>query len=334
MRLTRKQIDRVAHRQQGAVSVRQLLGLGADRSWIRRQIAAGRWQRTFPGVAVTHSGPISWDARAWSAVLYAGRGAALGYESAARALRIRLSDPALITVCIPTDRRVVAQPGLTIRHRSTMPALTGGLPIINRADTAVDLVSSAHTVDDAISWLCDAIRSGVSPERVLTAAHRRPRLARRALLEDLVQATADGVESALELRYGVDVEIAHGLPTSTLQVRERIGDRWTRADRVYEEFGLRVELDGALAHPFGRTDADTWRDNEVLVAVGEITLRLRWRHVAATPCEAALLVARALRARGWAGSPRPCSSTCAVRRGPHPPVHRGSRPRSVASLNS
>lgn len=304
------------------MSAGQLLMHGADRSWIRRQVSSGRWQRPLPGVLVTHSGPVGWETRAWSAVLYAGRGAALGYASAARALRIRLIEPRDITVCIPTDRRVVTQPGLKIRHRSTMPALTGGLPTINRADTAVDLVSAAHTVDDAISWLCDAIRSGTSSDAVLAAAGRRPRLARRALLEELVRATDEGVESALELRYGVDVENLHGLPTSTLQVRQRVGNRWIRADRVYDEFGLRVELDGALAHPAGRTDADTWRDNEVLVTYGDVTLRLRWRHVASTPCETALLVARALRSRGWTAAPRPCSPTCAVRRGPQP-SHRG-----------
>jgi len=316
MRMSREQVARVVGRQAGAAAVRQLLHRGADRSWIRRRVVSGEWQRPFPGVVVTHSGPITWEARAWCAVLYAGAGSALGYGSAARALQLRAGDPEVLTVCIPAGRRVLAQPGLRVRRRSTMPAVTGGLPTINRADTAVDLVSSARSVDEAIGWLCDAVRSGVSPDAVLAAAARRPRLTRRSLLLDLAGAAAGGVESALELRYG-DVERRHGLPASALQVRQRVGGRWIRADRVYEGLGVRVELDGVLAHPRGRTDADTWRDNEVLLTYGELTLRFRWSHVAATPCEVALVVARALRDRGWRGVPRACSPTCAIRRGPH-----------------
>lgn len=316
MRMSRERVARVVGRQAGVAAVGQLLTAGADRSWIQRRVASGDWQRPFPGVVITHSGPVSWEARAWSAVLYAGRGAALGHESAARALRIRLAEPPVITVCIPATRRVVAQPGLRVRHRSTMPALTGGLPTINRADTVVDLVARARSVDEAIGWLCDAVRAGTSPDTVLAAATSRARLPRRGLLVELVGATSEGVESALELRYGTDVERRHGLPRSHLQVRQRIGGRWIRTDRIYPRLGVRVELDGALAHPSGRTDSDTWRDNEVLLTYGDITLRFRWRHVAATPCEVARLVARALRTRGWRGRPRACSPTCAVHRGP------------------
>ena len=42
---------------------------------------------------------------------------------------------------------------------------------------------------------------------------------------------------------------------------------------------MRVELDGELADAGGRTDDDTWRDNEAVVGTEEITLRYRWSHV-------------------------------------------------------
>ncbi len=76
---------------------------------------------------------------------------------------------------------------------------------------------------------------------------------------------------------------------------------------------MRCELDGELAHPGGRTDSDTWRDNAVLIERGDITLRYRWGHVALTPCATAAQVAAALRLRGWRGAPRACKPDCPVR---------------------
>lgn len=315
MRLSQKHVDGIARRQYGVLSVRQLQAAGADRSWIGRQVASGRWQRTLPGVVLTHGGPVPWHARAWSAVLYAGIGSALSHGAAARALHVSTRQPDIIDLTIPWERRVRAQPGLRIHRRVDMPKVTGGLPTVNRHDTAVDLVSTATSVDEAISCLCDAIRAGAWPDLVLEAADRRSRLRNKELLVELVQLTETGVESALELRYGRDVEARHGLPPSLLQQRSRLSTGWIRADRVYAGLGVRVELDGWLGHPGGRTDADTWRDNEVLVQYGDITLRFRWRHVAVDPCQCALQLARALRSRGWTGHPVACSPTCAIRRG-------------------
>lgn len=75
---------------------------------------------------------------------------------------------------------------------------------------------------------------------------------------------------------------------------------------------MRVELDGRLAHPFGRTDADVWRDNAVVLAHAELTLRYRWAHVAVAPCRTARQVAGALRAGGWRSRPARCSPACPV----------------------
>lgn len=139
----------------------------------------------------------------------------------------------------------------------------------------------------------------------------------RALLLDLLAEAEDGVESPLERRYQRDVERRHHLPRAQPQVRERLTNGWIRADAVYLGLGVRTELDGALAHPFGRTDADTWRDNAVLIERGDITLRYRWAHVAARPCAVAAQVQAAL-------TPH---HPPAARRG-RPRCRRWSRPRS------
>lgn len=93
-------------------------------------------------------------------------------------------------------------------------------------------------------------------------------------------------------------------------MRHVLDGRWVRADRVFDGLGVRVELDGQLAHPHGSTDRDVWRDNAVLVERAELTLRYRWTHVTSSPCATAAQLATALHARGWRGTLRRCGPAC------------------------
>src|SRR5690606_35261751 len=110
--------------------------------------------------------------------------------------------------------------------------------------------------DAVVGLLCDAVRAGVHPDDLLVRAAGRTRMAGRRLLVEMLGQVAEGVESPLEHRYARDVERRHGLPRAVAQRWERVDGRWIRADRVYVGFGVRAELDGRLAHPFGATDDD------------------------------------------------------------------------------
>lgn len=305
MRLDRDVVERVAAPRAGVVTTAMLLDLGADRAWLSRQVARGHWQRLHHGVLLTHDGPVPWRSRAWAALLHGGPGAALSHAAAAHLHGFRAEPPRVLDVSIPEHRRVAATPGVVLHRRLPMPP-SGGRPARTWvADTALDLVAAAGTEDDVIGHLCAAVRAGTRPVELEDAIGRRPRFRHRALVLDLLPEVQGGIESPLEHRYHRDVERRHGLPAARLQVRERLPDGWIRADCLYEEWSVRVELDGALAHPAGRTDADTWRDNAVLISTGDLTLRYRWRHVAA-PCRTAVQVAAALQRRGWPGSLRRC----------------------------
>ena len=314
VRLSFDVVDSIARPQAGAVSVSQLLGRGADRAWIRRQVDSHRWQRVYDGVVVTHGGPVPWRTRAWAALLHAGPGAVLSHKSAAYLHDFGTQPPRTIDVSIPHGRRVVAVPGVVVRRRALMPP-SGGRPARTwRGDTVVDLAAGARSEDDAIAWICAGVRAGARLLEITDALARRTRVPNRRVLDELLAEAAAGVESALERRYHRDVGRSHGLPPAELQVREVVCDLWIRADCVYRGLGVRVELDGALAHPQGRTDADTWRDNAVVLTHGEVTLRYRWRHVAVTPCATAVQVAAALTVGGWRGRARPCGPDCPVGR--------------------
>lgn len=305
-------VRRVAEPQSQVVTTRQLTDLGADRAWVARQVRSGMWQRLHQGVLVTHSGPIGWRSRAWGALLYAGPGAALSHTSAAYLHEFTTAPGRPIEVSIPDTRRVAPSNGVMVHVRAVMPPTSGRPRKIWPADTAVDLVSTADNDDDAIGWLCDAVRAGCSALAIREALARRTPPRNVALLRELLADVGHGIESPLERRYHRDVERRHGLPAARLQVRQVVDGQWIRADGIYEGLGVRIELDGGLAHPRGRTDRDTWRDNAVLLDSRELTLRYRWRHVAVTPCAVGAQVTRALRTHDRTVPAHPCSPTCPV----------------------
>lgn len=314
MRLSRDLVSALAAPHDGVLTRAQLRAAGADDAWITRQMTSGAWQRLHRGVFATFSGPVPWTTRASAALAYAGDRAALSHHSAARLLGFTTRYPRVIDVTVPESRRVTPTEGVVVHRRATMPSV-GGRPLHTLGpDTVLDLVSAARTVDDAVGWLCAAGRADISPRAVARAAVVRGPFTGRALLLELVAELSAGIESPLERRYHRDVEQRHGLPRAALQRREVVGGRWIRADCVYEGLGLRVELDGWLGHPGGRTDDDTWRDNAVLLARGDLTLRYRWRHVAVRPCATAAQVDAALAARGSATRARACGPRCALAR--------------------
>lgn len=307
-----RRILRQARTADFAISASQCLALGATRNWLGRQVSSGKWQRLHAGVFVVHSGPLSWRTRAAAGLLYSGPGAALSHAAAAHVFGFLAKPPAQIDIVVPHGRKVVQSPGLKIRRRRQMPRVFGELAVVEPASATLDLISVARDDDDAFGVLAAAVQANVSPQRILEELATRTKFPRRRLVLQMLELANIGVESPLEAAYHVDVERRHGLPRSRLQVRQHIGGRWTRADGRYEKYRVRVELDGELAHPGGRTDQDTWRDNAALIELGEVTLRYRWRHVKFAPCETASQVARALRAGGWRGRPKKCGPKCTV----------------------
>lgn len=308
-----QQIELLSRRQDRVVTAAQAVALGASRDWLERQVRRGHWQRLHRGVLVTHSGPLEWRTRFRAALLYAGPGAAIGGAAAGFVHGVVPKPPRLVDVTVPRDRSVRPSAGLVI-HRADRPVeKRSGFVVVRRGESVLDLVADARSDDDAVGRLCAAVRAGASVHDIRLAWQRRTCQPRRALVAELIAEVSAGVESPLERRYVRDVERRHGLPRSVLQQRQVVSGLWIRADGVYVGLGVRRELDGELARPGGRTDKDVWRDNAVLIATGETTLRYRWFHVACTPCATAVQVVDALRSRGWRGTPRPCGPSCPLR---------------------
>jgi hypothetical protein len=285
---------------------------------IKFRLRSGRWQLIHRGIYATFSGASGRGVWLWAAVLSAGPGAVLSYETAAELHGLSDRPAKSVHVTIPYDRRIVAASGITL-HRSdrVLEAVQTHAypPRTTVEETVLDLTQTAMSFDDVCGWVTRAIARELTDEATLkTAMTKRGRLRWRADLHEVLEAAVTGDHSVLEFRYHRDVERAHGLPEPGRQVPFTAKDgRKGRRDRLYEEHGVIVELDGRLAHPVESRQKDKARDNAA-AAAGQQSLRYDWEAVTRRPCATAAEVVDVLRKHGWQGRPRPCSAGCPVQR--------------------
>jgi hypothetical protein len=276
------------------------------------------WARVHDGVYVDHTGEPSWHQRAWAAVLYYWP-AVLDGASALMASGVRATGTrypvARIEVAIDRSRSVAGEVGIAFTRRADFErqALMNLSPPRVRVEHALLTVASRLEGEDAaVGVLADACQSRhTTPDRLLDALRKRPKLRRRHLLLSILEDVTSGSYSVLERRYLLRVERPHGLPTGTRQRRVRVGRLVHYRDVDYVELDTIVELDGRIGH---EAITDRWADldRDVDAAVrGALTVRIGWKQVLDS-CRLAAAVGRILLARGWAGSPRPCRLGCAA----------------------
>jgi hypothetical protein len=303
--------------QLGVVSRSQAIRAGLSVDMVKFRVRSGWWQQVHPGVYATFTGVPGRGPLLWAAVLSAGPGAVLSHETAAELHRLDDRPADAIHVTVPRQRHIDRVSGAVI-HRSAraLEAAEGysNPPRTTVEETVLDLTQAARTFDDVCGWVTRALARDLTDEaRLRKAMGLRPKLRWRADLDELIAAAGGGDHSVLEFRYHRDVERAHRLPEPVRQVPfAGVGGRRGRRDRVYQEYGVVVELDGRLAHPAESQWRDRARDNAAAVD-GQQTLRYGWTQVKWEACATAVEVARVLRRHGWDGWPRPCSPGCPVR---------------------
>jgi Transcriptional regulator, AbiEi antitoxin len=305
----------LAELQRGVVCRSQVLAAGLSTQLIRCRVESGRWQRLHKGVYAMFTGAPDRQSALWAAVLRAGPGSALSYQTAAE-IEGLLDKPApRIHVTIPASRRATAIRDVVVHIRleaeqATHPARLP--PRTRLEETVLDLTDQSADVVDAMDWVSRAIgRRLTTQERLRRAAAQRAQLRWRSDLTLALSPELDGIHSALEYRYFRHVERPHGLPHARRQAPAGPGGRSAYRDVLYDEYGLIVELDGKIAHPGDRRWLDISRDNAA-AATGRVTLRYGFCDLLRSPCLVAAQVADVLRLRGWPGSPRRCSRQCPI----------------------
>ncbi|MBG6099331.1 hypothetical protein [Nocardioides luteus] len=246
-------LDAQRRMQHGVASYAQLTAGGLSWVDVERAVRRNELRRVHPRVYIDHTGPLTWEQRAWAAVLYADP--AVLCRDSLEAPRGR-DDGRPIHVAIDHSRKVMPQPGIVVhRMRGLKLKAYGGMPPrLKVEDNALAMANEAASEIDAIGRVAEvASRSYVTAASLQAALDRAHSLRRRKLIQGLVDDLASGTHSVLEHGYLTKVERPHDLPAGRRQ-SPRVGSTGNQhRDVEYEAYRLVVELGGALGH-------DSWRD--------------------------------------------------------------------------
>ena len=299
--------------QDGVISRRQALAGGMKPSDIARKLRRREWSVVHGGVYVDHTGPLTFQQRAWAAALFSWP-AALSHDSALRAgdgPGRRGRDEETIHVAVERDRHLVAPDGVEVHRQARLGSRVRwnlGPPRVRCEDAVLDVAADAGSDLDAVAALADACGSRrTTAVRLLEVLSERPRIARRAWLRQVLGDVAEGTCSVLEHGYLTRVERAHGLPLGQRQRSHRHADSALFRDVEYEEAMVIVELDGRLFHgSFRAREKDMDRDLDAAAIAQCETLRVSYGQVFDRGCQTAFTIGAVLQRRGWTGQPRRC----------------------------
>ena len=291
-------IAELAACQHGVLGRAQLVALGFRRGAIDYRIRRRRLHQVFRG-AYSVSPIVSGMGRWKAAALAIGPDSVLSHPSGAALWAMRPSFGRIVHVTIP--RAIGRREGLRF-HRSLLPAdertEVEGIPVTTPGRTLLDLagVLSRPQLEQAVGRT-EALRlTHTLPLHALLDRYpRRPGIANlRGLLAKGDRGVAEpGLEEAF-LAFVATL----GFPRPELNVWLRLGDHWIKADCLWREERLIVELDSRTHHHTVRAfERDRDRDRRALVA-GWSTIRVTWRMLDLQSGELERDLTRLLSARG------------------------------------
>jgi hypothetical protein len=300
--------------QAGVVSRRQLHEAGYADHDTRRLVRRRHLTSVHRGVYVDHTGDVTWEQRAWAAVLAVWPAALCGV-SAMRAFEGSGGHEHTIHVAVDLRRNVRPPRGVVIHRRARLDqsvAWNLAPPRTGWEESVIDVAAEQKRDIDAVAVLANAVGSRrTTADRLRGTLDSRARVRRRSWMERVLRDIDAGTWSVLEHGYLDLVERPHALPSGRRQVLH-VGP----AGRQYRDVdvdGLTViELDGRLHHGSSRQrDRDLERDLDVALE-GRRTLRLGWGQVFGRPCVTAAKVGAILKHSGWDGHPVPCGPDCTL----------------------
>ncbi|HEY1539061.1 MAG TPA: type IV toxin-antitoxin system AbiEi family antitoxin domain-containing protein [Solirubrobacteraceae bacterium] len=229
---------RIAARQHGRVSRRQLVAAGIDRHAIQRWLEDGRLHRAHHGVyAVGHPGRTM-HGDYMAAVLAGGGGAVLSHRAAAHLLSLAPGGPSSPEITVPTTahRR---RPGIVVHRTRALDPLDvasfAGIPVTTVPRVLLDLAPSLEPARLARACHEGWVRHGTSPRLIEACIARNPakpgaaRLRRATGADITLSVLEDGFLALLR---------EHGLPLP----RTNVALRGDTVDCHWPAHGLTVEL--------------------------------------------------------------------------------------------
>lgn len=282
-------LARLAARQFGVVSRRQLLDLGFGSSAINRLVAQGRLHRLHPGVYAVGHIALTRVSHLVAALFWAGKRSALSHVTAAEWWRLR--DQATGPIHITSLTKSRSRPGIRVHRARTLDALRHNrLPVTTVPRTLLDCAATVPFTElRYILATADFCRCLSVP--AVEAQLRRGRRGSAALSRALAihRPELARTRSVLE-RHFIPLLEREGIPIPELNVRvcgHLVDCHWP--DRL-----VVAELDGGQAHgTIAAVRRDRQRDLD-LRAAGYMVLRYSSDQVRGRPSEVAADLRRAL----------------------------------------
>jgi very-short-patch-repair endonuclease len=272
-------IARIATRQGGVISRRQLLALGVGRGALEKRIGAGRLRLIHRGVYAVGHDAIPARGRLVAGLLVAGKGAALSHRSAAHLLSLLPSMPPFVEITTTSHRRRSRQ-GLVFHHATTLEATRRhGLPVTTAIRTLRDLAATRPIAEVERAASEALVLELVTPRDLRTQTGPGG-----AMLAKLIVAAT---RSALERAF-LKAVLKCGLPEP--QTSHRIG-RYT-VDFFWPSHDLVVETDGERYHGHVLAARRDLRQDAELERRGYTVLRVPEEELAGAPAVVARLLSR------------------------------------------
>jgi very-short-patch-repair endonuclease len=296
----RDRLARLAARQHGVVTVRQLYSLGFSDGQVGTRAAAGWLHRVHRGIYAVGHHRLTREGHWMAAVLACGDGAVLSHQAAGELWRLRQrrgNVPARIDVAVPRRRGGRPRPGLVVHRIPTLAhdevTVSDGIPVTTPARTILELATflPRRQLERAID---EAERLGLCGSEALQVIVGRHTGRRgtgpliRLMQEHAIGTTA--TRNEFEERF-LALCRRHHLPQPEVNVPlldYLVDFHWPDARLV-------VEVDGLASHGTRRAfQADRDRDGRLAVA-GYRVLRFTWWDVTRRPAVVADRIRRLLR---------------------------------------
>jgi very-short-patch-repair endonuclease len=296
-------IGRLAERQHGVVSRKQLRELGVGDSTITARVASGYLRPLFRQTFAVGHRAINRQAHMLAAVLACEKGTVLSHGSAAELLGLWNRQLPLVEV-IPPDWSGRKISGIRW-HRVRMPLpdeieFRTGIPCTTVSRTIVDMAGRSGWAQLRRLTEQAAVMRSLDVDEidlVLSRGRRRgaPRL--RRILAPWRNTAEPGprVRSRLEARL-LPRLIEEGLPAPRTNVKLHVEGHRLEVDLLWDREGLVIETDGEETHGTSAAfQRDRWRD-QLLIAAGYRTARVTWAQVRDEPNAVVNRIARMLKA--------------------------------------
>lgn len=299
-----REVERLAGRQGGVVSRRQLLALGVPRWRTRAQVRAKRWTAHWRQTIAVHTGDLGEQALLWAGTFEAGIRGVLDGTAALLAAGLKGYTVDRIRVSVPRGAKVHRSRAIDIRQTRRLVAgdvdERPGPPRVRPEVAAVRAALWAATDRQAALIITMTVQQRIADAEVIgreLLTVKRDR--RRRFVERVVLDVVGGSESLGELDVLRECR-RRDIPLPDRQVVRRGANGTYFLDTRWSRFGVVLEIDGIHHVHAAQVVGDALRQNDVVLD-GDLVLRLPLLGLRVSPDSFFDQVEQALRSRGWRG---------------------------------